>query len=180
MLLFATALTGCADLLELNSRNPKLSLPPANPAEYEPYRQAGTGSISGQAFVLTTSGDPKKAAGKQVTLDPATSVARAWWNTAKAYQKLEPRLPDDPNFAAARKTTTADAEGRFTFEGLPPGDYLVRTTVHWKPLYCSENSFCSSQSGVMGGLVHLGPGEKKGNVIFGEDAKALGEEGKKK
>ncbi len=178
--LIALALLGCEDLWRANQQNPSLKLPPADESEYRPYQQAGTGAISGQAFLVTRSGDAKKAAGKTVTLDPLTSLSRNWWNAAKAYQRLEPRLPDDPKFLAARKTTTADAEGRFTFEGLPAGDYLVRTTVQWQPAHCADNSFCSTQSGAVGGLVHLNVGEKKGNVIFGEDAKPLGEDGRKK
>jgi len=54
-----------------------------------------------------------------VSCDPATSLSRRWWNEAKVYERLEPHLPDDPKFLAMRKTTTADADGRFTFENLP-------------------------------------------------------------
>ena len=171
--------SGCADFWELNSQSPKVEVPPYNAAEYQPYQQPGTGSISGQAFLLNKSGEPKKAAGKDVTLDPATTMARAWWNSARAWTRMEPRLPEDSRFAAARKTTTADADGKFSFDGLPAGDYLIRTTVKWEPERCAEyGSSCSTQEGVIGGLVHLSAGEKK-SVIFGKDATALPDGAKK-
>ena len=178
--LAALLLCGCADFWELNSQNPAIKLPPADPSEYAPYEKPGTGSISGQAFLVTTSGDAKKAAGKDITCDPATSIARRWWNEAKVYQKISPRLPDDPKFLAMRKTVTGDAEGKFTFDNLPAGDYLIRTTIEWEPLHCGEPGYgyCSRQAGAVGGLVHLNAGEKK-SVIFGKDATALGEPAKK-
>jgi hypothetical protein len=173
-------LTACAEFWELNSQNPALKLPPADASEYAPYEKPGTGAISGQAFLVTTSGDAKKAAGKEITCDPATSLSRRWWNEAKVYQKINARLPDDPKFLAMRKTVTGDAEGRFAFDNLPAGDYLIRTTVQWEPLHCGElgYSYCSAQAGAVGGLVHLNAGEKK-NVIFGKDAVALPELTKK-
>jgi len=179
LVLLGFALAGCEDFWRLNSQNPTLKLEPASAAEYAPFSQPGTGSISGQAFLVTTSGDPKKAAGKEVTLDPLTSLSRNWWNTSKAYERIAPALPDDPKFRAARKTTTADADGRFSFENLPAGDYLVRTTVQWQPARCAEQAYCGTQSGAVGGVVHLNPGEKKSNVIFGSDAKALPDGSKK-
>ena len=35
----------------------------------------------------------------------------------------------DPRFVAARRSTMADAEGRFTFSKLPAGTYLVRSMM---------------------------------------------------
>ena len=175
LLFLAAGVSGCADFWLANQQNPKPTLPPYDPAEYQPYLQPGTGSISGQAFLVTKSGDAKRAAGKAVTLDPLTRLARAWWNGAKAYERLEPRLPDDPRVLAARKTTTADADGKFLFEGLPAGDYLVRTTLQWQAQQCIGYSGCGEQSGVVGGPVHLNAGEKKTNVNFGADAVLLPE-----
>ncbi|HZP11981.1 MAG TPA: hypothetical protein VFB36_06135 [Nevskiaceae bacterium] len=167
-------LSGCAEFWEMNSQNPALKLPPADASEYAPYEKSGNASISGQAFLVTTSGDAKKAAGKEVTCDPATSLSRRWWNDARVYERIQPRMPDDPKFLSMRKTVTADADGRFTFDNLPAGDYLIRTTIEWEPLHCGEPgySYCSKQAGAVGGLVHVNAGEKK-NVIFGKDAVAL-------
>lgn len=164
---------GCQELMALNSQSPQANFPASDPKEYEPYLHPGTGSISGQAFLVTSSGDAKRAAGKTVTLDPLTSLSRYWWNEAKAYQRLDPAQPADSRFQAARKSVMADADGHFSFDHLPPGDYLVRTTVRWQPLYCSSNYGCGEQAGVVGGPVHLGAGENKTNVNFGQDAKPL-------
>lgn len=100
--------------------------------EYEPYKQAGTTSISGQGFLKTVGGDVKVAAGSTVTLDPVTSYSRHWWQQAGKYYARRNVIPPDPRFREFRKTTVADAEGRFKFRKLPAGSYYVRTTVTWE------------------------------------------------
>lgn len=101
-------------------------------AEYLPYLQAGTHAIAGQAFLVQRGGNAIKAAGRTVTLDPATSVGNDWWEKAgKTYADRLSR-PASPAFAKARRTTVADADGRFRFTQLPPGNYWLRTEVTWE------------------------------------------------
>lgn len=117
-------------------------LPPVEAAEYAPFRQPGAGTISGQAFLTTRGGDVKLAAGRTVTLDPATGYARVWY---EKYGRISDQMPPAPEFAAARRTTVADADGRFRFSNLRSGSYIVRTTVTWET--------GAATGGLQGGIV---------------------------
>lgn len=117
-------------------------LPAVDATEYAPFRQSGQGMITGQAFLTTRGGDVKVAAGRQVTLDPATAYSRAWY---EEYGRVSDQMPPAPEFAAARRTTVADAEGRFRFSNLPSGSYIVRTSVTWET--------GSGSAGLQGGIV---------------------------
>lgn len=117
----------------------------ADSAEYRAYQAPGRRELSGQAFLTTRGGDVKLAAGRLVTLDPATQYAKQWFSRFGATVTSFDEPPADPLFRAARRTTTANAEGRFRFTGLPAGEYLVRTTVTWET--------GAAYSGLQGGVV---------------------------
>ena len=51
-------------------------------AEYQPYLTAGTAGVTVQAFLTQRGGGVVKAAGRTVTLDPATSVGNESWGKA--------------------------------------------------------------------------------------------------
>lgn len=104
-------------------------------AEYVPFFGSGTGSLVGQAFIRQNGGGVVKAAGKTVTLDPATTIGKEW--AEKAGTKWESRsfTPPSQGFTKARRSTVADAEGRFHFSDLPKGKYIVRTEVTWMVPY---------------------------------------------
>ena len=124
---------------------------PADPAEYAPFAQRGALELRGQAFVATGDGGAKVAAGRVVTLDPATRYAREWFRRfgtdAFSYDAPAP----DSEFRSARRTTIADARGRFRFGKLAPGVYLVRSAVTWKGV---EDSV--EQGGVVAAMVEIG------------------------
>ena len=100
-------------------------------SEYTPYLKKGSGKISGQAFLTQRGGGVVKAAGRNVTLDPATSVGNEWWGKAGVVWQFKSLTPSSPNFHKARKVAVADADGRFKFSNLPDGEYYVRTEVTW-------------------------------------------------
>ena len=110
-------------------------------ADYVPFAKPGTGSISGQAFAKTKGGNVRYAAGDKITLIPTTVYGVTWMGMMRRdissvlsygnnpdYIK---HLPMDPRAATFTRTTTADAEGRFRFDELAPGDYVVFTTIRW-------------------------------------------------
>lgn len=116
-------------------------------AEYQTYLAGGTGSLAGQAFLTQRGGGVVTAAGRQVSLDPATTVGTEWWGKAGGAWATRDFLPPSPAFLRARRTTTADAEGRFRFSGLAPGRYYLRTEVTW------EAPTAGGYLGIQGGLV---------------------------
>ena len=123
-------------------------------ADYVPFAKPGTGSISGQAFAKTKGGKVRYAAGDKITLIPTTVYGVTWMGMMRRdissvlsygnnpdYIK---HLPMDPRAATFTRTTFADAEGRFRFDELAPGDYLVFTTISW---ITSSTGFSDTFSG---------------------------------
>lgn len=147
-------------------------------ADYYPYSKAGTATIDGQAFVVVRGGDvildnqgylttipdnARTASGSDVTLDPATPFAMAWYMKEGTSLRRFGSAPKDPAFRAARKKAVADESGRFKFEGLPAGRYIVRTTITWQTPRDSYRTM--TQGGVASAVVDLAEGETK-NVII--------------
>ena len=143
-------------------------------ADYYPYTKSGTGSITGQAFVVVRGGDvlldshgylttisdnARTASGSDVTLDPATPYAMDWYMKAGTSLRRFSNVPKDQRFRAARRTTIADESGKFTFEGLPAGRYIVRTTITWQTPRDSYRMM--TQGGVASAVVDLAEGEQK-------------------
>ena len=128
-LLVAAMLCGCAAITPPPKWNPSTA---ATEAEYQPYLVQGTAVISGQAFLTQRGGGVVKAAGKSVTLDPATSIGNEWWEKAGRVWIQRGQFPPSSNFYKARRETVADAEGRFKFSDLPAGKYILRTEVTWE------------------------------------------------
>jgi hypothetical protein len=123
-------------------------------AEYQPYLAGGTGVISGQAFLTQRGGGVVKAAGREVTLDPATSVGNEWWAKAGKFWVQRGYTPPSPGFSRARRTTVADADGKFKFSNLAAGKYYVRTEVTWE-----IGGYNPTQGGLVGQLVEVRDGQ---------------------
>ena len=121
-------------------------------AEYAHYLGVGAATLSGQAFLTQRGGGVVYAAGRTVTLDPATSVGAEWWSKAGTNYQWRDSVPNSPSFGKARRTTVADGTGRFRFEELPPGRYYVRTDVTW------EVPTLGIQGGLVGQLVEVKDG----------------------
>jgi hypothetical protein len=98
--------------------------------ESAPYRKAGTATIAGQVTLDTTRGRVVAGEGTRVVLTPATAFARA------QYQRYAVELDQEPPRVGEQIawTATTDAEGRFSFGSLPPGDYLLTSPVGWREL----------------------------------------------
>lgn len=131
-------------------------------AEYKPYGVAGTGSISGQAFLKTRAGDVKYGAGNEVWLNPVTTYSTEWFeNAVVPYRSITP--PDRRTSDYARRTI-ADAEGRFKFEKLPPGEYYAVCSIIWQYPGGYQGSLVSTGS-MAYAKVRVGDGEQVANVV---------------
>ena len=157
MALAAVLVSGCAH------RAPPPSFVPvteASEAEYLPYSAAGMNVLTGQAFLTQKGGGVVKAAGRTVTLDPATeTTGKNWWWQAGRKWATRTVQPNSPTARSLRRTAVADADGKFTFEGLPAGAYYVRTEITW------EVPYHGIQGGLVGKLVNVGP-EERGTVVI--------------
>lgn len=128
--------------------------------EYKPYLVDGDASIIGQAFLTQQSGGVVKAAGRTVTLDPATTVGNEWWTKAGVMYVFRFLTPPSAAFQNARRTTVADADGRFKFTNIPAGKYYVRTEVTWE--IGGRNS---SQGGLVGQAVEVKSNQNKEIIL---------------
>lgn len=152
------ALTGCAAI--------EVPPPTWNPitdqteAEYKTYLAEGDANISGQAFMTTQGGSVIKAAGRNVTLDPATSTGNEWWGKAGKKYIFRDLTPPSVAFKNGRRTTVADADGKFKFTNIPAGTYYVRTEVTWE-----IGANYGTQGGLVGQVVDVKPKQSKEVIL---------------
>ena len=128
---------------------------PAAAAEYAPFLSPSTptGAIQGQAFMRTRGGGVVLGAGAPVTIDPATTFAREWYEQTGLTVDWFWVAPRDSLFGAARRTAVVDAQGNFLVDSLPAGRYLVRTVVQWEAPTTGYGT--STQGGVVSELVEV-------------------------
>ena len=153
----ALVLSGCATTTPPPQWNPVTE---SAEAEYASYFNAGTATLLGQAFLTTQGGRVIRAAGRTVTLDPATSTGKEWWGKAGKLWVHRALTPPSAAFAKARRTAVADADGKFKFSGLPMGKYYVRTEVTWE-----IGGYNPTQGGLVGHLIEIQDGETKEVVL---------------
>jgi len=135
-------------------------IPPELAAEYAAYAGSGTASILGQAFLRTRGGEVRVAAGELVTAEPGTLIALE-------YMKRASLRPAWPEAVATRRSTTADAEGRFTFRDLPAGRWLILSQVYWEvPTSTLVGVTLRPTGGVVFNVVEVEPGAKKEGVVL--------------
>ena len=129
-----------------------------NEEEYAPYKKAGTGSISGQAFAKTNRGDVKYGAGNTVFLTPETKYSAEWYAYGVVLRNkfAEPGVPEAGAFT---RETLGDGFGHFRFEELPAGDYYVFCEIKWRVSMHEETG------GYVYARVSLKDGEKKTVVV---------------
>jgi hypothetical protein len=91
--------------------------------------KTGSAKIVGQAFLKTVGGDVKYGAGDTVWLHPVTSLTNEWFT--KHIVQGVPLAAGNPHSYDFRRQAIADAEGRFEFDALPPGDYYLTCSITW-------------------------------------------------
>jgi hypothetical protein len=102
-------------------------------------KETGTNEITGQAFLRQQGGGVVTCAGERVTLIPSSPysterIRAAYGNGPSGVARFMfgTRLPEpDPGFTGTHRTATCDAQGSFSFSGLPDGDYYLVTRVMW-------------------------------------------------
>ncbi|NNM72534.1 carboxypeptidase regulatory-like domain-containing protein [Enterovirga aerilata] len=106
-----------------------------DPRSAEYILKSGRGRIDGQAFLRRDYGRLVTAAGERVFLIPATSYAverfdRMFGGDRRSYYG-NPVEDPPPEYLTYRRETKVDMTGRFAFENLAPGRYIVATRVFW-------------------------------------------------
>ena len=131
-----------------------------DPAEYAPYARAETGVVEGQAFLVQRAGGVVVGAGRDVYLAPVTSLStEVYERWIIGYQRLE---PTDAPVQQFTQTTKGDAEGRFRFEGLAPGDYYLWCTIQWQ---VPDGNITRTEGGIAHAEVSVRDGQTSRAVV---------------
>jgi len=89
----------------------------------------GKAIITGQVFATTKSGEIRYAAGRVISLHPATTYATEYFHI-QIVQGNDLSSPDQ-RFVGFEKETVSDASGNFEFKNLPEGKYYVVADFSW-------------------------------------------------
>ncbi|MFH0926206.1 MAG: hypothetical protein V1872_11375 [bacterium] len=126
--------------------------------EYMPYKNTGTATIKGQAFLRQKGGNVVTAAGATIYLNPATSYSKEYFEL-QVMRGLH-LSEADKRMLEYERTTTGDANGNFEFNDLPAGEYYIATTITW---YVPGQYI--PEGGNVGTKVGVKPGEMKKVVL---------------
>lgn len=138
-----------------------------DPKSAEYILKGGRGRIEGQAFLKRDYGRLVTAAGERVFLIPATAYAverfdRMFGGDRRSYYG---NLVDEPppEYLTYRRETKVDMTGKFTFENLAPGRYIVATRVFW-----TEPKSFFTHGGAMYDVVDVRKDETTTAIISGK------------
>jgi hypothetical protein len=134
-------------------------------AEY--ILRPGTGRIDGQAFLTRDQGRVVTAAGERVFLIPATAYAterfaKMFGGDHRSYFG-NPVEDPPPEYYTYRRETKVDMSGKFAFEKVAPGRYIVATRVFW-----TEPKSFFTHGGAMYDTVDVKDGETATAIVSGK------------
>jgi hypothetical protein len=100
----------------------------------------GENVVEGSALLRTSGGELRTCAGGTVFLVPATVYAKErmmhlFGNVRGGFRSVDDRIqfvPETPAYQQSARVTKCDAQGAFSFEDLPDGDWFLTTTITWK------------------------------------------------
>ena len=153
--LFLCPLAACAP-------QPYTMQTPFDEDAFAPYAAKGKGQVYGQAFLVTNGGDVKKGAGKKVWLMPDNPYTEEFLKAGD--MNKSPNF--DRRFGNYFRTTTADADGNYEFDDLPPGNYVLLTEIRW--MIPSDSLFPQYSGGELTKRFSLARGEHQKVLLTSE------------
>jgi hypothetical protein len=100
--------------------------------ELKPFVGSGSGTVVGQGFLRQQGGGVVTCAAATVYLVPEVPYTRERIGLLLRGQNPEPpAINVDDRLNAVRRETICDAQGRFRFNQIPPGDWFAITSVGW-------------------------------------------------
>lgn len=98
-----------------------------DPKQAAAYAGAGPANLHGQAFLKTVGGDVKTCAGEDVVIIPGMPYLEEMIGKVRAGVDLHM----DDHAKPLLRQTICDAQGSFSFSGLPAQRWLILTQVKW-------------------------------------------------
>lgn len=138
-----------------------------NANDYPNWKAIGTGEVAGQAFLVANDGEVKKAAGQAVYLMPDGPQAKQWFREVCVKgNKIVARTDNSDvvpqNFV---RSVIADADGRFRFQEVGAGHYMLATTVFWKVYIGGHYARLQATGGTVARMVEVRP-QTRSTVIL--------------
>ena len=138
--------------------------------EYAPYANEGKASVTGQAFITAQGGEKKYGAAHTVYMVPVTSRStEAFERGIVRNRPVEPEAEQSSEMVKkCKRTVQADADGKFRFEKLPPGNYYVYCQIAYKVAHsyaADRNPTPVERTEVAYSKVTLAEGEEKSITV---------------
>lgn len=160
LVFLSIALTACQQTGEIKSV--------FNAKEASYILKKGDAKIEGEAFLRRDLGRIVTGAGEKVFLVPATSYTLERFDlmfrgSKRAYSGIA--IEDTPSdYYTYRRDTKMDMSGKFVFENVAPGRYIVATRVVWTE---SEGYITFPQGGAVYDVITVEPGETAKVILSG-------------
>ncbi len=121
----AAALSACA------SKPPPAERPHFDALPHEAYLAQGNSTIRGQVLLRERGDTPVACTDAPMVATPATAYFRQVIRLAASGQ--QPLIGDDidPDYRSIVHNARCNANGEFSFDALPAGDWYVVATVNW-------------------------------------------------
>lgn len=119
-------------------------------SDYAAYTKVGTGVVKGEAFMRQRGGVVVTCAGSEVLLVPDEGIFSEMVKINESGRKVTP-LKEKINTSVI-KATKCDAQGKFTFNQIPAGMWIIQTNVQWEtPRHEAQGSFLTQRFRLMYG-----------------------------
>lgn len=126
-----------------------------DPNEVSFIKQDGKGSIKGQAFMRRNDGVVVYGAGSDVYLIPKGKYSEERINALYRGGKFNAYTPNpattDPRYTDYTRTTKANGEGRFEFQGIADGEYYIAVQVMWMAGDMRQGGSLMERASIKGG-----------------------------
>jgi len=127
--------------------------------DFQPWAGSGPAKLHGQAFLRTVGGDVKTCAGARVILAPANAFDRELIQADQAGYGVVAN--GDPRAGRYFRAVTCDAQGNFSFTGLPALPWVIETEVTWSIPNGGVLIPDQKEGGILTQEVNLAPGDNQ-------------------
>ena len=114
----------------------------------------------------------KTCAGLEASLIPhsayaAERIAVTYGSSAEGFggRETRPFTPDPAAYHDTIRRTLCDAQGNFTFRGLPDGQYFVLVEVSWEAIEGGRYAYLAGQGGTMMSRVSVRGAEEREMIL---------------
>jgi hypothetical protein len=108
-----------------------------NPADFSGALRKGSGTVTGRVSVDTQNHGPIQPRYQPIILVPVNAYTTE--NVQRRFINGENLQVADKRLLQYERTTQTDADGRFTFRGVPAGDYYIEGELPWLISYMSTD-----------------------------------------